>query len=103
MVAFGLFGSGRGCAIVKPGWPSFTIRERIKNLRFPIDEQQELSEHELFKFVETFGHGQLKLTVILQTVPDVQKSPVLNVVGLNFDEIVMDEEKDVFLEFCTDW
>ena len=82
-------------------WPSFTIREPIKNLRYPFEE--ELSEQELSKFVEAFREGKLKPIIKSEPVPDVQKSPVLDVVGLNYDDIVMDEEKDVMLEFCTDW
>ncbi|KUJ07474.1 thioredoxin-like protein [Mollisia scopiformis] len=84
-------------------WPSFTIREPIKNLRFPFDEQKELSYQELSEFVETFRKGHLKPEVKSQPVPDVQKSPVLDVVGLTYDEIVLEDEKDVLLEFCTDW
>ena len=82
-------------------WPSFKIREPVKNLRFPFDDQQELSEYELDKFVEAFIHGKLKPTIKSEPVPDVQKRPVIDVVALNYDEIVMTKEKDVLLEFCT--
>ena len=84
-------------------WRSFKIREPVKNLRFPFDEEQELSEYESDKFVEAFMHGKLKATIKSEPVPDVQKSPVVDVVALNYDEIVMNKEKDVLLEFCTQW
>lgn len=84
-------------------WPSFTIREPIKNLRFPFDPKQVLSEKELNRFVEAYLAGKLKPTIKSEPVPDEQRSPLLTVVALSYDEIVMNEKKDVLLQFCTSW
>lgn len=33
----------------------------------------------------------------------MQKSPIIEVVALSYDEIVMNKDKDVFMEFYTQW
>ncbi|KUJ21295.1 uncharacterized protein LY89DRAFT_665735 [Mollisia scopiformis] len=86
-----------------PTWPSFAIREPIKNLRFPFDKRLDLTEKELSKFVKAFKEGKLMPTIKSEPLPDEQKSPVIDVVALNYDNVVLDNAKDVLLEFCTDW
>jgi protein disulfide-isomerase A1 len=88
---------------LKPShWPAFAIREPVKNLRFPLNDQRELLEQNLDKFVESFINGKLKPTVKSEPVPRTQ-SPLVEVVALNYDEIVMNKDKDVFMEFYTQW
>lgn len=82
-------------------WPAFAIRELVRNLRFPLNDQRELLEQDLDKFVESFINGKLKPTIKLEPVPEMQKSPIIEVVALSYDEIVMNKDKDVFMEFYT--
>ena len=84
-------------------WPAFAIREPVRNLRFPINDQRELLEQDLDKFVESFLNGKLKPTIKSEPVPKLQKSPLVEVVGLSYDEIVMNKDKDVLVEFYTQW
>lgn len=84
-------------------WPAFAIREPVRNLRFPLNDQRELLKQDLDKFVESFMNGKLKPTIKSEPVPEMQKSPLVEVVALSYDEIVMNKDKDVFMEFYTQW
>jgi protein disulfide-isomerase A1 len=84
-------------------WPAFAIREPVRNLRFPLNDQPELLEQDLDKFVESFINGKLKPTINPEPVPETQKSPLVEVVALSYDQIVMNQDKDVFMEFYTQW
>lgn len=78
-------------------WPSFTIREPVKNLRYPFDPQEELSEGKLDNFIEAFVNKKLKPTIKSEPIPKGKRTPVLDVVALTYDEIVMEEGKT----FCS--
>jgi len=53
--------------------------------------------------IEAFKAGELEPQLKSQPIPDVQDEPVLTVVGKQFDEIVFDEDRDVFIEFYASW
>ena len=84
-------------------WPAFAIREPVKNLRFPLNNLQELLKQDLDEFVESFINGKPKPTIKSEPVPEMQKIPLVEVVALSYDEIVMNKDKDVFMEFYTQW
>lgn len=94
-----------GCLSL-PEFPTFIIREPIKNLRyvFDTDTKMEISEENLFAFIESYRLGQLKSTIKSQPRDQLPpKNPVMDVTALTFERIIMDPEKDVLLEYCTTW
>jgi protein disulfide-isomerase A1 len=74
----------------------------VKNLRFPLNEPRAPLEDELEGFVQNFLDGNLQPTIKSEPVPENNECPLVDVVALNYQDIVMDEEKDVFLEFCIE-
>jgi hypothetical protein len=46
-------------------------------------------------------NGKFKPTIKSQLLPEMQKGPAIDVVALNYDNIVMNNEKDVLIEFYT--
>jgi protein disulfide isomerase len=54
-------------------------------------------------FADDFFAGKLEKHVKSEPVPASQDGPVKVVVGKNFDEIVLDESKDVLVEFYAPW
>jgi protein disulfide-isomerase A4 len=67
-----------------------------------IDE--EFSEESLTEFIDTWKKGKLKPILKSQPVaPRAKPGKVQVVVGNSFDDIVMDESKEVFIEFYAPW
>ena len=82
-------------------WPAFAIREPVRNQRFPLNQRQQLSKHELDSFVQDFLDGKLMPTIKSEPVPETQEGPVTVVVGYSFEDLVINNEKDVLLEYYT--
>ncbi|XP_069561618.1 protein disulfide-isomerase A4 [Brachyistius frenatus] len=66
-------------------------------------EPEELDSDVLRDFVVAFKKGKLKPIIKSQPAPKNNKGPVKVVVGKTFDEIVMDTQKDVLVEFYAPW
>ncbi|XP_065053857.1 protein disulfide-isomerase A4-like [Rhopilema esculentum] len=72
-----------------------------KGLKYAMDD--EFSEDDLKEFIDSCLKGDVK--PILKSAPEPKKNdgPVKVVVGNTFDKIVMDESKDVLIEFYAPW
>ncbi|XP_053198850.1 protein disulfide-isomerase A4 [Scomber japonicus] len=66
-------------------------------------EPEEFDSEVLRDFVMAFKKGKLKPIIKSQPVPKNNKGPVKVVVGKTFDDIVMDTQKDVLIEFYAPW
>lgn len=66
-------------------------------------EPDDFDSDVLRDFVLAFKKGKLKPIVKSQPVPKNNKGPVKVVVGKTFDDIVMDTQKDVLIEFYAPW
>jgi len=53
--------------------------------------------------LELFHAGKLEPQLKSQPIPETQDESVFNLVGKQFDEIVFDDSKDVFVEFYATW
>ena len=80
--------------------PAFAIREPEKNLRFPMDRYTTPFEHALEDFVQDYVGGKLQPTVKSEPIPPKSDDVLIKVVALNYEHVVMDRTKDVFLEYC---
>ena len=54
-------------------------------------------------FVQAFVDGKIEPSVKSEPVPEKQEGPVTVVVALNYKEVVLDNDKDVLLEFYAPW
>ncbi|XP_077365522.1 protein disulfide-isomerase A4 [Festucalex cinctus] len=66
-------------------------------------EPDDFDSDVLREFVVAFKKGKLKPIIKSQPVPKNNKGPVKVVVGKTFDNIVMDAQKDVLIEFYAPW
>ncbi|KAE9372609.1 thioredoxin-domain-containing protein [Stipitochalara longipes BDJ] len=88
-------------------WPKFAIHDSIKNLRYPFTCSGEFASHlnveEATRFVQEFLDGKLKPTIKSQPIRNSQAGPVIGVVGLSYKDVILDADKDVLVEFYTQW
>jgi len=84
-------------------WPAFAIKDAVKGQRFPLDQGQQLSEQVLGSFVNDFIDGKLKPTRKSEPVPETQQGPVTVIVGHTYDDLVINNEKDVLVDYYTQW
>jgi protein disulfide-isomerase A1 len=97
------FGQHAGNLNLKPGqWPAFAIQRTDKNEKFPYDQDKKITEKDIGTFVDEFIAGKVDPSIKSEPIPESQ-GPVNVVVAKNYQEIVIDNDKDVLLEFYAPW
>ncbi|KAJ7700139.1 disulfide isomerase [Mycena rosella] len=89
--------------LAEPKWPSFVIQDMVKQLKFPYDQAKEVEAVGIEAWVKGYLDGELRPQLKSQPVPEVQDENVYNLVGKEFDAVVFDDSKDVFIEFYASW
>ncbi|XWW93125.1 hypothetical protein V2A60_001054 [Cordyceps javanica] len=108
-VNFGLidakaFGAHAGNLNLKTDkFPAFAIQDIEGNKKFPFDQEKEITEKNIAKFVEDYVAGKIEPSIKSEPIPEAQDGPVTVVVAKNYDDIVLDDKKDVLVEFYAPW
>jgi len=76
--------------------------ENVKKFKFEGDVEN-LTVEDVRKFITDFTDGKLKPFMKSDPVPEDNSGPVKVVVGHNFQEIVMDDTKDVLVKYYAPW
>ncbi|OAA62619.1 protein disulfide isomerase [Niveomyces insectorum RCEF 264] len=84
-------------------FPSFAIQETVKNQKFPFDIEKKITRADVEKFVDDFAAGKVEPSIKSEPIPETQEGPVTVVVAKNYDAVVLDDTKDVLLEFYAPW
>lgn len=84
-------------------WPSFVVQDLSNQLKYPYDQAQALDAAAVDELVEGYLDGKLEPSLKSQPIPSEQKESVFELVGKQFDEVVFDDSKDVFVEFYAPW
>ncbi|KAJ1331244.1 protein disulfide-isomerase A1 [Microdochium nivale] len=84
-------------------FPSFALQDTVKNQKFPLAQDSALTADSITKFVEQFVSGKVEASVKSEPIPETQDSPVTVVVGKNYEDVVLDDTKDVLIEFYAPW
>jgi protein disulfide-isomerase A1 len=85
-------------------WPTFAIRDSTLNHRylFSKEEQTMPNQQQLEGFLEAFFAKTLMRTIRSEPVPEEpQQFAIQTIVASTFDTLVLNNEKDVFLEYYT--
>ncbi|KAI9730087.1 MAG: protein disulfide-isomerase precursor [Cirrosporium novae-zelandiae] len=98
------FGAHAGNLNLEQGkWPAFAIQDTVKNEKFPYDQTQKLTKKSVGKFVQDFADGKIEPSIKSEPIPEKQEGPVTVVVAHSYKDIVLDDTKDVLLEFYAPW
>lgn len=62
-----------------------------------------LTEQEVGAFVEGFLSGKMKPSVKSEPVPEKNDGPVTVIVAHNYEDVVLDNTKDVLVEYYAPW
>jgi protein disulfide-isomerase A1 len=84
-------------------WPSFVIQDLGNQLKYPVDQKTEITTVIVKNLVESFVAGTLEPTLKSQPVPETQDEAVFTLVGKEFDKVVSQSDKHVFVEFFATW
>lgn len=84
-------------------FPSFAIQDIEGNKKFPFDQEKEVNEKNIAKFVDDYVAGKVEPSIKSEPIPESQDGPVTIVVAKNYDDIVLDNNKDVLVEFYAPW
>ena len=87
----------------EPKWPAFVIQDLSTQLKYPYSQEQSLDAGKIEEMLESYIAGTLKPELKSKPIPENQDEPVFDVVGKQFDEIVFDDSRDVFIEFYASW
>ncbi|CCM01590.1 uncharacterized protein FIBRA_03650 [Fibroporia radiculosa] len=89
--------------LVEAKWPSFVIQDIQKQLKYPYDQSKELNAVDLDVMLSDYVDGKLQPELKSQPIPATQDESVFNLVSKQFEEVVFDDDKDVFVEFYASW
>ena len=97
--AFGQHASNLNLEVGK--FPAFAIQDTQKNQKFPYSG--DLTAKKIGAFVDDFVAGKVEPSVKSEPIPEKQDGPVTIVVAKNYQDVVIDNDKDVLLEFYAPW
>ncbi|KAM0786152.1 hypothetical protein ACM66B_006960 [Microbotryomycetes sp. NB124-2] len=89
--------------LAEPKWPAFAIQDIAAMTKFPLDQSQAVDEKHVRAFVKDFVAGKIKPSIKSEKVPASQDEPVYVLVADDFDKVVDDKSKDLFVEFYAPW
>jgi len=84
-------------------WPAFAIQDTVNNKKFPFNQDEKITVETISKFVDDFVAGKIEPSIKSEPVPGNQDGAVKIVVAHNYDSIVLDDAKDVLIEFYAPW
>lgn len=97
------FGSHAVNINLEEKFPSFAIHNMKSNRKFPFPQDKDLTTEDLIAWVQDWVEGKIIAKVKSDPIPESQDGPVYTVVGHNYESIVMDNDKDVLIEFYAPW
>lgn len=99
-----LFGAHAGNLNLDPEkFPAFAIQDPEKHAKYPFDQAKDLKAKDVGKFIQEVLDGKVEPSIKSEPVPKEQEGPVTVVVAHSYKDIVLDDKKDVLVEFYAPW
>ncbi|KAF9510848.1 hypothetical protein BS47DRAFT_1377367 [Hydnum rufescens UP504] len=90
--------------LTEPKWPSFVIQDPQSQLKYPLDQSIAPTHQVVNQMMNDFVAGRLEPKLKTEPVPESQDEfAYYKVVGTTFEKVVLDDEKDVFVQFSAPW
>ncbi|OGM45140.1 hypothetical protein ABOM_006662 [Aspergillus bombycis] len=83
--------------------PAFAIHYPETNTKYPYSQSSPLALPQIDQFIQDVLDGKVLPSITSQPVPETQEGPVTAVVAHSYEELVIDNEKDVLLMFYAPW
>ncbi|KAH9880152.1 hypothetical protein J1614_002178 [Plenodomus biglobosus] len=84
-------------------WPAFAIQRTDKNEKFPYSQDKKITEKDIGSFVDDFIAGKVEPSIKSEPIPETNDGPVKVIVAHSYKDIVLDNDKDVLVEFYAPW
>ncbi|EEQ87733.1 protein disulfide-isomerase A1 [Blastomyces dermatitidis ER-3] len=84
-------------------FPAFAIQDTANNKKYPLDQTLKITGDVIAKFIEDVLDGKVEPSIKSEPIPESQEGPVTVVVAHTYQELVIDNDKDVLLEFYAPW
>ncbi|KAL4948325.1 thioredoxin-like domain-containing protein [Aspergillus filifer] len=98
------FGAHAGNLNLDPKtFPAFAIQDPAKNAKYPYDQAKEISAREVGKFIQNVLDGKVEPSIKSEPIPETQEGHVTVVVAHSYKDLVIENDKDVLLEFYAPW
>ncbi|KAL2866361.1 protein disulfide isomerase PDI1 [Aspergillus lucknowensis] len=98
------FGAHAGNLNLDPKqFPAFAIQDPAKNAKYPYDQTKEISAKDVGKFIQDVLDGKIEPSIKSEPIPETQEGPVTVVVAHSYKDLVIENDKDVLLEFYAPW
>ncbi|KAJ7104693.1 hypothetical protein C8R44DRAFT_843241 [Mycena epipterygia] len=83
----------------EPKWPSFVIGDTVTKRYFPYDQSKTVDAMNVEEWFKQYLGGHLVSAPRTQPIREDQTASVYELVGAEFDSVVFDDSKDVFIAF----
>ncbi|GMM51434.1 protein disulfide isomerase [Starmerella bacillaris] len=84
-------------------FPALVIHDTDSNKKYIHDQSVDVSASSIKKFIDDFLGNKIQPNLKSADVPESQDEPVYVLVGSEYDKIVLDDDKDVLVEFYAPW
>lgn len=84
-------------------WPAAALQDIKKSLKYPFSQDEKITAKTIEKFVGDYVAGKIEPSVKSEPIPETNDGPVTVVVAKNYNDIVLDDKKDVLIEFYAPW
>lgn len=97
------YGSHAQNVNIQEKFPAIAIENFDNKKKWAHDQDTKITKATVDKFFKQYLDGTLESILKSEAVPEYQDGPVHIVVGKNYKDIVLDDEKDVLIEFYAPW
>jgi protein disulfide-isomerase A1 len=97
------FGGHAESVNLKEEWPALGLSDIVNNGKYPFDQTKKIEKSAVKAWLDKYLAGTLEASFKSEPIPETNDAPVKVVVNKNYESIVKDTSKDVFVEFYAPW